>query len=60
MSNYVMFADNYGEVKAGIDYRVMDYGYDYVNIVCHGRKFSVPKYLIGRPVKKRVEEEEDE
>ena len=44
----VSIEQSYGIVAPGIEYNVINEGYDFVTIRCNGKPMTVPKYLIAK------------
>ncbi len=42
---YLMASLNYGEVKEGFEYRILETGYDYYLMSVRGRALYVPKWV---------------
>ncbi len=38
--------ENYGELKKNVEYLVLETGYDWVRIRCHGTSFYIPVTLL--------------
>jgi hypothetical protein len=53
----VILTENYGFVHAGVEYQVMEVGYDWVRIRHRGKNVFIPTTFIERSRRRNVREE---
>ena len=47
-----VLSENYGPIKAGVEYQCVDDGLDYVVLKCRGSRYYVPTIFIQKYIKK--------